>query len=85
MGCGHSELGITALKEHMEVGHGGVKVEDWDNKKENMKFMKHSVSPVVLIAVDSKNPADLDRLVETESLKLGSALSLCTINFKCII
>lgn len=34
----------------------------------NMKVMKFSVSPVVRVAVEPKNPADLPKLVEGKSL-----------------
>jgi len=32
-GCGHRVLGISAIKEHMEVVHRSVKEEDWDYKE----------------------------------------------------
>ena len=36
-GCGHRELGITGIKEHMEVVHRSVKIEDWDHKVREYK------------------------------------------------
>ena len=36
-------------------------------KAHNMKQMKFSVSPVVRVAVEPKNPADLPKLVEASS------------------
>merc|ERR1712176_516275 len=46
----------------------------------NMKVMKFSVSPVVRVAVECKNPQDLPKLVEgLKRLAKSDPLCLCTI------
>lgn len=39
-------------------------ISDSDLQAHNMRVMKFSVSPVVRVAVEAKNPADLPKLVE---------------------
>ena len=41
-----------------------------------MKVMKFSVSPVVRVAVEPKNPADLPKLVEGRQQRISNKLTL---------
>ena len=47
----------------MEVGHRGVKVEDWDNKKELTQIPLKKSDPVVSykVTVSEKSPYKYDR------------------------
>lgn len=48
----------------------------------NMKVMKFSVSPVVRVAVEAKNPADLPKLVEgLKRLAKSGMLHACCISY----
>ena len=57
--CGNI-VGLVGVDQFL-VKTGTISTYD---KAHNMKVMKFSVSPVVRVAVEAKNPADLPKLVE---------------------
>jgi elongation factor 2 len=57
--CGNI-VGLVGVDQYL-VKTGTISTYD---KAHNMKVMKFSVSPVVRVAVEAKNPADLPKLVE---------------------
>jgi len=73
--CGNT-VGLVGVDQYL-VKSGTICTED---ESYPMKDMKYSVSPVVRVAVEAKNPADLPKLVEgLKRLAKSDPLVQCTI------